>query len=80
MAFWEKVEKCQHKNFYPDYSKFVSCGTPYCSGHEDHCKDCGAFIAECSCGYCDGISGWSNLRWNRHWRKQRIRDRMKEAL
>ena len=56
--FWDKVRECKHKNTYPDYYQNVYCGTPYCSGGESHCKDCGVYISECQCGYCNGMSGW----------------------
>ena len=34
MKFWDKVEKCKHKNFYPNYYVGVYCITPYCSGYD----------------------------------------------
>lgn len=60
--FWDKVRECKHKNLWPCYSAYVSCGTPYCSGHEYHCKDCKAYVTECGCGFCNGLSGWP---WSR---------------
>jgi len=61
--FWENVLQCKHKNLYPDFYEDIFCSTPYCSGYEIHCKDCGAFISECDCLSNSGISGWSNKRW-----------------
>lgn len=66
--FWNKVQKCDHKNLNPDYYEPVYCQTPYCEGYEEHCLDCGVFITKCQCGYCNGYSGWSEKRW----RKRRI--------
>ena len=42
------------------------CSTPFCAGHEVHCKDCGRFISSCLCGASDGESGWPYLRWKRY--------------
>ena len=69
MNFWERVQQCKHTNLYPDYYTYVSCGTPYCSAGEVHCKDCGAFITTCGCGYCNEISGWPYLRQKKLWQK-----------
>ena len=65
---WDKVLTCPHKNT-TDYYEDVFCGTPYCSGYEYHCKDCGAFITECSCKTMSGVSGWSSKRWKAHWNR-----------
>lgn len=62
IKFWDKVEKCKHKNFSSDYSEDVYCGTPWCDGVESHCLDCGVFITECDCHCEDGMSGWSIRR------------------
>lgn len=60
--FWEKALRCKHHNLYPNYLYVFNCDTPYCHGEETHCKDCGAFITKCGCGYNNGISGWSLQR------------------
>ena len=60
--FWDKVLKCKHENLYPHYLRGISCPTPYCRGHETHCKDCGAYITTCGCGFLSGMSGWSESR------------------
>jgi hypothetical protein len=59
--FWEKVEKCDHKNL-TDHFGSISCETPYCYGSESHCRDCGVYITECACGYNNGLSGWPESR------------------
>ncbi len=59
--FWDRVEKCNHKdrtNYYVD----VYCSTPYCSGHESHCRSCGVYISECGCSSESGMSGWPRAR------------------
>jgi len=61
--FWDKVLKCKHENLDPNYYEYIGCPTPYCSGSETHCLDCGVFISECGCGYNNGMSGWSHKRW-----------------
>jgi len=66
---WELVGNCKHENHYDDYYASGNCGTPYCEWHEFHCKDCGAYIQECGCGYNNGISGWSHARYRAHRRK-----------
>ena len=66
MKFWERVGNCEHKNLSPNYLEYIYCSTPYCSGHEVHCLDCGAYISECGCGCNNGISGWSNKRWRNY--------------
>ena len=68
--FWDKVEKCDHKNLEPNYYKNVPCGTPYCYGRETHCLDCGVYITECGCGFNNGMSGWPDRRHRRLWRKK----------
>jgi len=62
--FWDKVLKCEHKNTSKNYCEVVYCGTPYCSGSEYHCLDCGVYFSECRCGAGNGMSGWSAKRWN----------------
>lgn len=71
MSFWTKVEKCAHKNLSPNYFKHISCATPYCSGHETHCLDCGVYISECKCGFNSGMSGWSLAQWITHNKQKR---------
>jgi len=63
--FWAKVVNCKHENLSPNYSEPIYCSTPYCCGSEDHCLDCGVYISTCGCGYNNGMSGWSNKRWER---------------
>jgi len=77
MKFWDKVEKCKHKNFYPNYYVGVYCITPYCSGYEVHCMDCGAYISQCGCNYNNGISGWPHLRY-RNWEKKKEKERKRK--
>jgi len=70
--FWERVNKCKHENLSPNYSVLVCCPTPYCSGEEVHCLDCGAYSTKCGCGYMNTISGWPYRRWEKHlWRKRK---------
>jgi hypothetical protein len=61
--FWKKVYKCKHEHLSPNYCEFINCSTPYCSGCETHCLDCGVYISKCSCGYNNGMSGWPQKRW-----------------
>ena len=61
--FWEQVCDCDHEDLYPDYDDDVSCGTPYCSGLETHCRKCGVFIVSCGCGFLSSFSGWPEKRW-----------------
>jgi len=68
--FWEKVIECKHDNMSPDYNPFVECTTEYCSGSEEHCLDCGIYISTCQCMSSEGMSGWSDKRWQSHWRKK----------
>lgn len=60
--FWDKVLKCKHENIDPDYYDYVSCSTPYCTGYEIRCADCGVYITKCGCGACNGMSGWPDKR------------------
>jgi len=69
--FWKKVLKCKHENLNPNYCQFVGCGTPYCSGWEVHCLDCGAYISECGLGFMNGVSGWPYKRHIMEDRKKR---------
>jgi len=68
--FWEKVHNCKHENLNPDYIEGIYCQTPYCGGLEEHCLDCGVFITKCSCGFNNGMSGWSEKRWNKIYKKK----------
>ena len=70
MEFWDKVSKCEHKNLDPNYYEYVPCGTPYCSGWEEHCLDCGVYITKCGCGFNNGMSGWPDSRWRELQRKK----------
>jgi hypothetical protein len=63
--FWDKVSKCKHKNLDASYYEYVPCWTPYCSGWESRCLDCGVYITECGCGFNNGMSGWPDRRWQR---------------
>ncbi len=69
--FWDKVTECKHKNISPNYCEHIYCETPFCFGYELHCLDCGVYISECKCGYCNGLSGWSSLRWKIFFKKTR---------
>ena len=73
-TFWDKVDKCKHENFYPNYYVGLGCSTPYCSGYEVHCSDCGAYISQCGCNYNNGISGWSDKRF-RSYEKKKAKER-----
>jgi len=64
--FWDKVEKCSHENL-SDYHETVLCPTPYCSGYENHCLDCGVYISKCGCGFNNGLSGWPQSRWEGYY-------------
>jgi len=64
MDFWDKVNECKHANL-SDYLVPIYCGTPYCTGMETHCLDCGVYISECGCGADNGMSGWSWKRWKK---------------
>jgi len=72
VKFWDKVLKCTHKNMNPDYCEPIPCWTPYCSGWEEHCLDCGVYITKCGCGFNNGMSGWSDTRWRRHEKRKRF--------
>lgn len=60
--FWNKVVKCEHKRLSPNYLEYIPCDTPYCTGYESHCLDCGIYISECGCGSNAGLSGWPYKR------------------
>ena len=69
--FWEKVENCKHGNAdYTDACSIIRCPTPYCSGDETKCLDCGAYIIKCDCGFMNSVSGWSMARLNRYQQKK----------
>lgn len=37
------------------HSRYIGCGTPYCSGcNEVHCRRCGFFSTSCPCGSNNG--------------------------
>jgi hypothetical protein len=67
--FWNKVMKCKHKNLSSDYCAYIFCDTPYCSGWEEHCLDCGVYISNCRCGSTHGMSGWPEKRWSKRIRR-----------
>lgn len=53
-----------------DYMDSGGCGTPYCSGwSEYHCRKCGWYTCECTCGFCDGQS---KVPWKRVERQYKI--------
>jgi len=79
-SFWKKVDACKHENKSPTYFEYISCGTPYCGGHEVRCADCGVYISECGCRSNDGMSGWPWGRWLALERKQLERIREKNRL
>ena len=56
-AFWDRVKACEHTNL-TDYSYYIACSTPYCSGNKYHCQDCGVYLSECDCMTNNGMSGW----------------------
>ena len=65
--FWDKVEKCEHKNEYPNYCVDVPCTCG--SATEIHCKDCGVYLTVlCRCGEQVGMSGWPYARWRKYYR------------
>lgn len=68
--FWDKVGKCSHKNLSVSYYVNLSCATPYCSGEEVRCLDCGVYISKCGCGYCNGMSGWPEAQWKAYYKKK----------
>jgi len=65
MDFWTKTLRCKHERLSSTYYESISCPTPYCSGEEVHCLECGAYISRCGCGFCNGISGWPNKRYRK---------------
>lgn len=68
-TFKFKKFRCNHKNL-TDHLVIFSCETPYCRATETHCRDCGAFLISCGCGYNDGIEGWSRKRFRQLMEKQ----------
>ncbi len=78
--FWDKVFKCNHKNKEPNYLENVNCATPFCNGDETRCADCGVFMTECGCGYCNGLSGWSEHRHRQKEFKEVMERHTNEAL
>jgi hypothetical protein len=78
--FWKKVLKCEHEHLSEDYCEIFRCGTPYCSGDEVHCLDCGVYISECGCGFENGMSGWSRNRHRTEERKRSERRRIKSVV
>jgi hypothetical protein len=77
--FWDKVIKCKHEHLNPNYWEYIYCPTPYCSGHEVHCLDCGVFITKCGCGSNNGMSGWPERRWIRFEKKKRWENERKRS-
>lgn len=73
MTFWERVDACSHNQLSDDYCEPTGCPMAEvgCWNHEVHCLDCGAYIASCGAGCCNGISGWSAKRWRAHFNRQR---------
>jgi hypothetical protein len=71
--FWEKVVNCDHE-WSPEYDGNGGiCWTPECGwAAEEHCLKCGVYRITCSCGFCDGDSGWSYYRWKNHLAKRRL--------
>lgn len=69
--FWTRVLNCEHKHISPNYLELIACGTPYCSGTEYHCLDCGAYVTECGCHFLNGVSGWPRKRYLAEERKRR---------
>lgn len=60
--FWDKVSKCKHENISKTFNSFEVCWTEYCNLTETHCLDCGVYITNCQCGFCNGLSGWPESR------------------
>jgi len=77
--FWRKVHRCKHENMSPDYYEYIHCETPYCGGSEEHCLDCGVFIATCGCGSNNGLSGWSEKRHKKIRFKEFIKRRIEDV-
>ena len=65
---WEKAEKCEHKNVYPNYHVLLPCTCGKAT--EYHCKDCGVFFSYCGCHEQDGMSGWSAKQWKNFYKKK----------
>lgn len=78
--FWKKVRKCKHEHLSEDYYELLHCGTPYCTGYESHCLDCGVYIGECGCGFNNGVSGWSHSRHLTEERKRYERQRSRKTV
>lgn len=76
--FWNKVERCKHENA-DSTSTVIHCATEYSYAREKYCPDCKAYIVECSCGCCNDISGWSELRWRKMRRRSQLKDRRNHA-
>ena len=71
--FWDRVSRCSHKNLSGNYMASLSCSmiNQGCSGPiEEHCLDCGVYIAEDPCGEHAGMSGWSDARWKMYWKNR----------
>jgi len=72
LSFQDRVGTCpsrhinEPRNLSPTYSAMIVCSTPYCSGHEVRCQDCGVYISKCGCGSENGMSGWPHKRWRKH--------------
>ena len=59
---WEVANNCKHTDVYENYGEPLGC---LCGGYEYHCKDCGVYFSECSCGEATGMSGWPIKRWKK---------------
>jgi hypothetical protein len=71
ISFWDKAAECKHEHLHEHYRAGGRCPTPLCDGwSEYHCKDCGAYVAECPCGSCSGKSGWPFKRILKRERKR----------
>lgn len=63
--FFNQIHGCRHAHMDPDYFMGFKCSTPCCSGQEEHCLDCGAYISTCGCGCENGISDkpyWKKIK------------------
>jgi hypothetical protein len=69
--FWKRVEGCHHE-INPNYCVSIPCDTLFCSGREVHCLKCGVYITHCDCFSNDGMSGWSDKRYNTYLRNRRF--------